>query len=122
MAYALAADLIAVAHLAFLAFVVFGALLGRRNRWWRVTHLAAVLYGVLIEVFYWYCPLTYLEQFLRKQAGQESYAEPFIAHYLNRIMYVDIPQWALILAAIVVFGINFGIYLFPCGRAKPYHH
>src|SRR3990172_12767480 len=112
MWYELAANLIAVVHLGFLAFVVFGTLLGRRNRWWRHAHIAAMGYGVLIEVFYWYCPLTHLEQYLRTQAGRGSYQEAFIAHYLNKFIYLDAPQWSLILAAALVLAINLGLYFY----------
>ena len=121
MWYGLAANCIALVHLAFLTFVVFGVLLGRRHRWWRIAHLAAMAYGVLIETFYWYCPLTYLEQYLRELADEASYTEPFIAHYLNKIIYVDIPQGGLILAAIVVLGINSGLYIHSWRREKLLH-
>src|SRR3990170_981417 len=111
MWYAIAADLIALVHLTFIAFVVFGAVLGRRHRWWCLAHVAAMTYGVLIEIFYWYCPLTYLEQYLREYAGEGSYAEPFIAHYLNKIIYINVSQGSLILAALIVLGANSGLYI-----------
>ena len=111
MFYEIAANLIALIHFAFLSFVIFGAFLGRSSRFWRYLHLGCMVYGVLIEVFYWYCPLTYLEQYLREKAGQSTYTEPFIAHYLNRLIYLDVPQWSLILAAVVVLGVNLTLYL-----------
>ena len=110
MLYEIAANLIAVIHLAFLAFVIFGAFWGRSSRFWRYLHLGCMVYGVLIEVFYWPCPLTFLEQDLREKAGRGAYAEPFIAHYLNRLIYLDVPQWSLILAAVVVLGGNLSLY------------
>ena len=111
MWYQWAANLTAIVHLAFLIFVVFGAVLGLRHRGWRWAHLGAMVYGVAIEVFYWYCPLTYVEQYLRERSGSGSYTEPFIAHYLNTFIYLDVPQWTLILAAIVVLLINCSLYL-----------
>ena len=119
MWYALAADFIALLHLAFIVFVVFGALLGRCHRGWLLAHLAAMTYGVLIEVFYWYCPLTYAEQYLRERAGAGVYTEPFIAHYLNKIIYLNVSQGMLILAAIVVLGVNSVIYFYSWRAAKP---
>ena len=109
--YEIAADLTAAAHLTFIAFVIFGALLGRRSRVWMALHVAAMVYGVMIEVFYWYCPLTVLEQYLRRKAGRGEYDDAFIAHYLNRVIYLDAPQWALILAAVLVLSVNAGLYL-----------
>ena len=121
MWYAAAADCIALVHLTFIVFVVFGAVLGRRHRWWRLAHIGAMSYGVLIEIFYWACPLTYVEQYLRQRAGRGLYEEPFIAHYLNKIIYIEISQWILILAAIVVLGVNSGFYIHSWRREKLLH-
>ena len=110
MPYEIAANLIALIHFAFLAFVVFGAFWGRGSRFWRYLHLSCMVYGVFVEVFYWYCPLTYLEQYLRRRAGRGGYQEPFIAHYLNQFIYLDVPQWSLILAALIVSGVNVTLY------------
>src|SRR3989304_10376805 len=106
MGYEIAATLTALAHFAFLAFVVLGAFRGRRSRPWRYLHWASMTYGILVEVFYWYCPLTYVEQYLRRRAGRGSFEEPFIAHYLNQLIYLQVPQWRLIAAAVVVLGVN----------------
>ena len=122
MWYEIAANLIALVHFAFLAFVVFGAILGRRSRLWRYTHVAAMTYGALIEIFYWYCPLTYVEQYLRRASGRGSYDEPFIAHYLNQIIYLEVPQWSLILAAVLVLGTNLTLYTYWSYRRKRSAH
>ena len=118
MWYAIAADLIALVHLTFIGFVVFGAVLGRRNRWWRLAHIAAMAYGVLTEILYWYCPLTFLEQYLREHAGEGAYTEPFIAHYLNKIIYINVSQEVLILAAVAVLAINRGLYIRAWRKAR----
>ena len=118
MAYEFAADLTALAHFAFILFVIFGVLLGRRKRVWRYLHLASMAYAVSIEVFYWYCPLTYLEQYLREKAGVGSFEEGFIAHYLNALIYLNAPQWSLILAAVVVLTVNLGLYIYWSRQPK----
>jgi hypothetical protein len=119
--YEVAADLTALAHLTFILFVIFGSILGRRGRTWKILHLACMGYGVFIEVFYWYCPLTLLEQYLRVKAGRGTYQDAFLAHYLNKFIYLDVPQWALILAAGIVLGVNLGLYFFWSrpGRRAP---
>ena len=115
MIYEIAADITALAHFTFIVFVIFGAVLGIRSRAWKVLHLASMSYGVLIEIFYWYCPLTYLEQHLRTKSGRGSYQDTFIGHYLNRIVYLEVPQWSLIVAAIAILAANLGLYLY-CWR------
>jgi uncharacterized protein DUF2784 len=83
------ADLIVLVHFAFVMFVVLGGLL---VLWWpRVIwlHVPAVLWGVLIEFTGWICPLTPLENQLRRRYGQETYEGDFIAQYLLPALYPD---------------------------------
>ena len=41
----------------------------------------------MIEVGGWICPLTYLENALRRHAGDAGYADSFIEHYLVAVIY-----------------------------------
>jgi uncharacterized membrane protein YhhN len=63
-----AADVLVVLHFAFVLFVVFGGLLALR--WPKVAyvHLPVAIYGALIELVGWVCPLTPLEKRLRESA------------------------------------------------------
>lgn len=87
MIYGLAADLVALLHLAFVLFVVLGGLL--LARWPRLVwlHVPAVIWGVLIELAGWICPLTPLEIQLRSWAGESGYRGGFIEHYLLPLLY-----------------------------------
>jgi hypothetical protein len=69
MAYALAAVLVLTAHLAFVLFVVFGALLVLRRPRLAWLHLPAVAWGVFVELTGRGCPLTALENLMRLRAG-----------------------------------------------------
>jgi hypothetical protein len=64
----------------------------------------------LIEVFNWYCPLTLLEQRLRLAAGTRAYERSFLVHYLERLIYWDVPQWLLIVGAAGVVLANLVFY------------
>jgi hypothetical protein len=87
MLYRAGADLVMVAHLLFIGFVVGGVLL--TWRWPRIVcaHLPAVVYGTLVEFAGFTCPLTLLENALRQRAGQAGYRGGFIAHYLVKVVY-----------------------------------
>ena len=87
MSYRLAADGLLVAHLLFILFVMFGAVLA--VRWPRLLwlHVAAVLWGVLIEFSGAVCPLTPLEVKLRQLGGEAGYSGDFIGHYVVRLIY-----------------------------------
>ena len=83
MLYGIAADLLVVVHLAFVAFVVLGGFVA--PRWPRLAwfHLPAVAWGVGIELTGAICPLTPLEQWPRIEAGAVGYEGDFIAHYTS---------------------------------------
>ena len=63
------ADLVVLIHFLFVLFVIFGGLLALR--WWKVVyvHLPAALWGAFIELAGGICPLTPLENALRREAG-----------------------------------------------------
>lgn len=85
--YARLADLVVVVHAAFVAFVALGALLVWRRPRLAWVHVPCVIWGVTIEWTGGVCPLTPLEQSLRRAAGQAGYQGGFIEHYLEPILY-----------------------------------
>lgn len=87
MWYRALADLVLVLHFVFVLFVVLGGFLA--FRWPRVAwiHLPLALYGVLVEVIGFVCPLTPLEVSLRQQGGEAGYAGGFIEHYITAAIY-----------------------------------
>ncbi|HEX9220368.1 MAG TPA: DUF2784 domain-containing protein [Gemmatimonadaceae bacterium] len=87
MIYRALADVILVAHLAFVLFVVLGGLLVLR--WPRLAwlHLPAAIWGVLIEYSGWICPLTPLENSFRTRGGEAGYSGGFIQHYIQPVLY-----------------------------------
>jgi hypothetical protein len=108
--YGWAADLTVLLHFLFILFVIFGALLVARNPKLAYLHWATLVYALLIEVFNWYCPLTLLEQRLRLAAGTGAYERSFLVHYLERLIYWDVPQWLLIVGAAGVVLANLVFY------------
>ena len=87
MIYRSLADLVLVLHLAFIVFVVAGGLLALRWRRAPFVHLPAALWGVFVEVSGGACPLTPLENALRRAAGASGYSGGFIEHYLVPTIY-----------------------------------
>jgi hypothetical protein len=108
---ALAADLVVLVHLAFVVFVVLGGLLVLR--WPRAAwaHLPAAVYGALIELVGWGCPLTPLENDLRRAAGEAGHEGGFIEHYLVPILYPHglTPTIQVVLGVLVV-TVNLAVY------------
>ena len=67
-------------------------------RWLRLLHLGLILFIAGQAWLGELCPLTTWEQDLRRLAGQDSYATSFIEHWLARLLYIEAPWWAFVLA------------------------
>ena len=87
MLYRSLADLVVVLHLAFVLFVVLGGLLALR--WPRAAwfHIPTAIWGAGIEFVQGVCPLTPLENHLRRLGGEAGYAGGFVEHYLLPVLY-----------------------------------
>ena len=87
MLYRILADLVVVAHLSFIAFTAAGSLL--IPKWPRLfgPHVAVVAWAAAIVTVGFTCPLTPLERHLRERAGQSSYDDGFVDHYLDGVVY-----------------------------------
>lgn len=107
----LAADLLVVAHLAFICFVVLGGLLALKWRRVAFVHIPAAVWGALTEFQGWLCPLTPLEQYFRTAAGEAGYAGSFIEHYLLPVIYpAGLTRDLQLQLGIFVVVINAAIY------------
>ena len=112
------ADVVLVVHFAFVLFVVgglaavwIGAAAGWRwvrNFWFRVAHLAAIVYVTGESLLGIWCPLTVWEAALRGGQARKS----FVAQWVHRLMFYDLPEnvftvlyiaFALLVAASWVF-------------------
>ena len=69
-----------------------------RNFWFRALHLAGIGYIALEAWLGIVCPLTTLEQWLRRQAGQAAYGGDFVAHWLRKFMFYEAQPWVFVLA------------------------
>ena len=87
MRYTLAADAVMAIHLLFIAFALAGSFLILWKRWILWLHIPALAWGVWIEASGNICPLTPLENHYRDLAGQTTYGEDFVTHYLGPIIY-----------------------------------
>lgn len=109
----LAADLLVVLHFTFILFVVLGGLLVLRWRWVVWLHLPAAVWGALIEFMGWTCPLTPLENSLRRMAGEAGYTQGFIEEYIAPVIYpLGLTPQLQVYLGLGVLLVNVGIYAF----------
>lgn len=119
MLFRVAADAVLVLHLAFIVFALVGAALTVRWPWIPLVHLPAASWGIFVELSGRICPLTYLENHLRVEAGQSGYAESFIEHYLLDIIYpAGLGADLQMLLAAVVATTNAAIYAWLFHRRR----
>ena len=108
MSYPLLATLVLLTHFIFVVAVISGVPLiivgGVRGwRWvrWRGLRIVHLLGVAVVAAQAWagvVCPLTSLEMWLRKQGGLAAYDGAFIEHWLQSLLYWDLPPWVFVLA------------------------
>ena len=111
MLYRILADATAIFHFAFVLFVAFGALLVLRWPKLAWIHLPCAIWGLLIEIMDWSCPLTKYENIFRLRGGMAGYGDDFIAHYLFGIIYpTGLTRTMQFIFAVCVLTINTAAY------------
>jgi hypothetical protein len=115
---AVAADLLALVHLAYVGFVVVGQALilwggvagwpWIRNPWFRWLHLGAIGIVVAEVALGVYCPLTLLEARWRGEAVDGA---GFIADWVGALLYYDIALWQAHVAYLLFALITVGSFL-----------
>lgn len=115
--YQTLADTVLLLHLGVVLFVLLGLpaiVIGNRYHWpwvnalaWRMSHLLAIAVVALQAWLGRHCPLTYLENWLREQAGQAGYEASFVQHWVEHLIYYHAPLWVFALSY-TAFGLLVG--------------
>ena len=115
MGWRILADLLVILHLAFAAFVVFGGFLAWKWRRVAFAHLPALAWGFWVETSGRICPLTPMENHLRRLAGEAGYQGGFLNHYVVPILYppwlTRLDQWVLAALLLAVNVTAYGVLL-----------
>ena len=111
MIYRALADFVLLLHMAFVLFAALGGFLAfkwRRVAWF---HIPAALWASLIEFVGWECPLTPLENWLRRQGGEAGYQTGFIERYLLPLIYpAPVSRTLHVVLGLLVLCVNLAIY------------
>ena len=75
----------------------------------RRLHIVSLVWGLLIEIFPWTCPLTFAETWFEQRAGATPYQGGFLLHYLDALVYLNVPPLLLIASRRVVAA-NVAVY------------
>jgi len=111
MLYQYLATAVAIIHFLFIIFVIAGGFLVLRWPALKWIHLPAALWGAMIEIGGWICPLTILENALLRRAGAAGYDDGFIAHHIFGVIYPNgLTRWMEFAIAVFVIAINVAVY------------
>ena len=111
MVYQIAADMVLVVHLVFVLFAVLGSLLVLWRGYLLWFHLPAMIWAAWIEFRSGLCPLTPLENWLRRQGGMAGYQGGFIEHYVEPLLYPPgLTRTTQLILGAAVLIINCGLY------------
>src|SRR5262249_25566808 len=107
-AYRMLADFVLLLHVSYVGFVVGGLAaiaLGAwrgwawvRNLWFLSIHLAMIAVVVVESWAAVACPLTTLENALRRRGGQAAYELGFVEYWLHRLLFFRFEPWVFAVA------------------------
>ena len=111
MPYAWLAGLVLVAHLLFVAFVVLGGLLVLRRPALAWVHVPCAAWAAFVEFSGLVCPLTPIENALRRAGGEPGYAGDFVGHYVAAVLYpAGLTRGVQIVLGASVVALNLAVY------------
>jgi hypothetical protein len=119
MGYRLLADLVAAVHLAFVVGVVLGGLLVLRRPRLAWLHVPVAVWGAAIELGGWVCPLTPLENRLRRLGGEAGYESDFVERYVLALLYPSgLTRTHQVVLGLAVLALNAAVYAWAWRRRR----
>ena len=116
-------DVLVVVHVLWAAFMVGGFLLGAaaiwRHSWrrwlvFRTVHVIGIVFTASVPLWAGICPVTTWENALRLRTGADAIPHSFLAYYAHRILYLDVPAWAITgCTTLVAIGSVALFFIFP---------
>jgi len=111
MVYRVAADFIVFIHFLWIVFLSTGFFIGKAYRVLKTIHIAGLGFAVLMQIFGWYCPLTYLEVWLREKHDPSlTYKGSFIIHYIEKLVYIELSRGIIFVLTVLLVVISLCLY------------
>jgi len=113
---AVLADLVLLMHFLLVLFAVLGAGLVLFQPLLAILHVPFVMWSSVVNLADWTCPLTPLEQGLRRRAGQQGFSGGWIQYYLEPLVRpLGMPrrlEWVAGISVLVWNGLLYSLLLF----------
>ena len=112
MPYKILADITVLIHFSWILFLILGAFWGAKNKGVKIFHISGLVFAFVIQIFNWYCPLTHFEVWLRSKHNPAlTYTGSFIIHYVEAIVYIELPRYLIFMLTVFICGFNTWFYL-----------
>ena len=96
-------------HLLWIIWILAGWVFTRGRPLLTAVHILTLVWGIAVELGPWPCPLTLLEQWLEAREGSGAYQGGFLVHYLDKLVYPDLPQtvvgWVGAAVCVAILGV-----------------
>ena len=104
------ATAVVLIHLTWIVLVLIGVFWTRGHPVWTTIHLVCLAWGIIVEVGPWPCPLTLLEDFLERRAGEQAIGGSFILHWVQALIYPNAPYWLVGTVGVVACSLILAVY------------
>ena len=112
-------DAVIILHFLWILFILFGLLIGIKYGRLIPLHLGGLVFTLILNIGGWFCPLTYLENYLYGLYNPRlTYPGSFIGQYLQELIYLDIEEAWLRIGAVIWVAINLGGYVLLFRKRK----
>jgi hypothetical protein len=119
MVYRLLGDAVITLHFLWILFILFGLYIGLKYGRLIWVHLGGLVFTLILNIGGWFCPLTYLENHLYSLFNRElTYGGSFVGQYLQKLIYLDVDEVYLRIAAVIWVAINLGGYVYLFKKRK----
>ena len=104
------ATAVVLIHLLWIVLVLVGVVWTRRRPVWTAIHLACLAWGIIVEVGPWGCPLTMLEDYLERRAGEQAIGGSFLLHWVQALIYSNAPYWLVAAVGVAACSLILAVY------------
>jgi len=112
MLYRLVGDAVILLHFLWILFILFGLLIGIKYGRLIWVHLGGLVFTLILNIGGWFCPLTYLENYLYSLYNPRlTYPGSFVGQSLQKLIYLDVDEAYLRIAAVIWVAVNMGGYV-----------
>ena len=112
MLYRLLGDAVILLHFLWILFILFGLLIGIKYGRLIWGHLGGLIFTLILNIGGWFCPLTYLENYLYSLYNPRlTYPGSFVGQSLQKLIYLDVDEAYLRIAAVIWVAVNMGGYV-----------